>query len=169
LTCLAGAVFTSFLVFALNWYVFSSGNVFKNGLILDNYFQGSLLYLTTLLTVSMKLAFFTNYLTNVLLVSVACSILAWFPVFLSTTQNFAIFKSPFVWAALILIPITGNLRDFLWKFYQRVFRPRPYHIVQEMDSINRSQSSRIIRAKKKQFSPSQVPLIGGHVHNSTYL
>lgn len=39
---------------------------------------------------------------------------------------------PVFWAILFLAPVIVTTRDFLWKFYQRQFCPRPYHIIQEL-------------------------------------
>lgn len=142
-------------MFTLASCLFSTGNVFQNGFIIDSYDQGSLLYLLMLLTVSLKLFFYTNFVTRALIVSELCSILAWILVFSSQTSSLQLFTSIYVWAALFLTPIAGNLRDFLWKFYRRIFKPRPYHIVQEMDSLDRKQ-----RSKQTKFSsPSEIPLI----------
>ncbi len=126
---------------------------------LDNFFGGSLLYFIMLLTVSVKLLFYTNFITIILVISVVASIAAWFIVFLSNTSSVVVFTSPYVWASLLLIPIVGNLRDFSWKFYRRIFRPRPYHIVQEMDSLARDHPAKLAKASKA-HSPSQAPLTG---------
>lgn len=49
--------------------------------------------------------------------------------------------SSLFYASIILIPIFTLLRDFLWKFYRRQFRPRAYHIVQEMRAVERKYSN----------------------------
>ena len=43
-----------------------------------------------------------------------------------------LFSEPTFWALVLLVPVLVCLRDFLWKFYRRQFRPHPYHIVQEL-------------------------------------
>lgn len=136
----------------------SEGNVLKDGRILDNYYQGTLLYLAMLVAVSLKLLLFTNFITTILLATVAGSILAWFLVFLLTTPAsfVVVLKCPSIWAALIAISLAANARDFLWKFYRRVFRPRPYHIVQEMVAVDRHREGRLQR--RWETSPSRIPL-----------
>lgn len=52
--------------------------------------------------------------------------------YFENASAFEAFKSPAFWALVLLIPVVVTLRDFLWKFYLRQFRPHPYHIVQEI-------------------------------------
>ena len=54
-----------------------------------------------------------------------------FPGFLPNGSTYELFKNPIFWSLLLLVPVTVALRDFVWKFYRRQFRPHPYHIVQE--------------------------------------
>ena len=39
---------------------------------------------------------------------------------------------PLFWLLLLLVPAVSLLRDFVWRFWQRTYRPRSYHIIQEM-------------------------------------
>lgn len=48
-----------------------------------------------------------------------------------------LFSSAVFWSVTCLIPTICLLRDFVWKFYQRQFRPREYHIVQELQREER--------------------------------
>ncbi|KAE8224390.1 hypothetical protein CF319_g2705 [Tilletia indica] len=41
-----------------------------------------------------------------------------------------------MWFSLILVPIVCLLRDFAWKYWQRTYRPKAYHIVQEVQKYN---------------------------------
>lgn len=54
---------------------------------------------------------------------------------LYTKSASIIFKSALFLTAVVLIPVVALLRDFLWKFYRRQFKPRAYHIVQEMRAV----------------------------------
>lgn len=40
------------------------------------------------------------------------------------------------WLTMIGIPVLLLTRDFAWKSYKRLFRPEPYHIVQEIQKYN---------------------------------
>ncbi|OZJ04656.1 hypothetical protein BZG36_02875 [Bifiguratus adelaidae] len=37
------------------------------------------------------------------------------------------------WIYIIAVPLMVNLRDFVWKYLKRMYFPRPYHIVQELE------------------------------------
>jgi len=41
-----------------------------------------------------------------------------------------------MWFSLILVPIVCLLRDFAWKYWQRTYRPKAYHVVQEVQKYN---------------------------------
>ncbi|KAI9097375.1 hypothetical protein DFS34DRAFT_122083 [Phlyctochytrium arcticum] len=46
------------------------------------------------------------------------------------------FGSSVFWWAIIIVPVTANLRDFSWKYFRRQALPRSYHIVQEIQRYN---------------------------------
>jgi hypothetical protein len=41
------------------------------------------------------------------------------------------------WLLVLLAPLAVLLRDLAWKYYKRLYRPREYHIVQELDMLAR--------------------------------
>ncbi|KAK0567605.1 aminophospholipid translocase [Tilletia horrida] len=41
-----------------------------------------------------------------------------------------------MWFSLILVPIVCLLRDFAWKYWQRTYQPKAYHVVQEVQKYN---------------------------------
>ncbi|KAK0566645.1 aminophospholipid translocase [Tilletia horrida] len=41
-----------------------------------------------------------------------------------------------MWFLLILVPIVCLLRDFAWKYWQRTYQPKAYHVVQEVQKYN---------------------------------
>lgn len=135
----------------------SDGVLFHDGFTFDWNFQGSLLYLLILLTVSVKILFFTNFITRPMLISVAASIGAWFVFFLLESSNVHLFTAAFVWGCMILVPVVGCSRDFLWKYYRRVFKPRPYHIIQEMEAIERKERRKL--GKKSLSTASDTGLL----------
>ena len=72
-----------------------------------------------------------------------------------------LFKSTLFVSAIILVPIVTLLRDFLWKFYSRQFKPRAYHIVQEMRAveIKRKNSGQKLKiSKTSSFESETAPL-----------
>ncbi|KDN46965.1 phospholipid-translocating P-type ATPase [Tilletiaria anomala UBC 951] len=40
------------------------------------------------------------------------------------------------WFCLILVPVVCLLRDFCWKYWQRTYQPKSYHIIQEVQKHN---------------------------------
>ena len=73
----------------------------------------------------------------------ACFLILW------TRTSGTILSSILFFSAAILIPVATLLRDFLWKFYKRQFKPRAYHIVQEMRAVE-------IRRELKKFKSSMA-------------
>lgn len=47
-----------------------------------------------------------------------------------------LFTSPVFYLTIILLPVFCLTRDFTWKAYKRLYRPEPYHIVQEIQAFN---------------------------------
>lgn len=52
-----------------------------------------------------------------------------------------IFKYRPFWLLVLISPPIVLLRDFTWKYYKRLYRPRPYHIVQEIEMLARRSRS----------------------------
>lgn len=40
------------------------------------------------------------------------------------------------WFACLLVPVVANMRDALWRFWQRTYRPESVHLVQEVQKLN---------------------------------
>jgi len=125
-------------------------------LVSDLRMTGALYYVMTLLGVSLKVVLFTNFYTGLLFLSVAVGVVAWF-VFYVVLGDFGetqqMLSSPLFWLSLLLVPVLVSLRDFLWRFYRRQFRPHPYHIVQERCAIE--------RRRFKQHSKSRLSIGDG--------
>ena len=66
----------------------------------------------------------------------------------------AVFLSLLVPSTVVLVAITTLLRDFVWKFYKRQFKPRAYHIVQEMRAVQNRRDRRQTRKAKGQGNGS---------------
>lgn len=138
------------------------GIVFADGRTDNIELQSLYFSLVTILTVSVKMLLFTNFLTNLMVLALFASIASWAVMFLTTSGKnnqldyfSQMLTSSFYLGCLVLIPTLVNLRDFAWRFYTRQFRPRPYHIVQEMSAIElQSKSSDKIFERSRQFRPS---------------
>jgi phospholipid-transporting ATPase len=46
------------------------------------------------------------------------------------------YGSGFFWLMTLLMPVLCLLRDYIWKYVLRMYRPRSYHIVQEIQKFN---------------------------------
>lgn len=109
---------------------------------------GDILYFIILITISIKVLLFTNYFTSLMSLALITSLIICFLILWIKTAG-TILTSALFFTASILIPIVTLLRDFLWKFYCRQFKPRAYHIIQEMRAVERRRTSRLSKSKAK--------------------
>ncbi|CAG8666820.1 7417_t:CDS:2, partial [Acaulospora morrowiae] len=47
-----------------------------------------------------------------------------------------LFSSPVFYFTVLLIPVICLLRDYAWKYVKRMYHPRSYHVVQEIQKFN---------------------------------
>ncbi|PWN97017.1 putative P-type ATPase [Tilletiopsis washingtonensis] len=50
--------------------------------------------------------------------------------------NGPLFGFSLMWLLMLLVPVVCLLRDFAWKYEQRTYRPKNYHVVQEVQKYN---------------------------------
>lgn len=60
------------------------------------------------------------------------------------------------WLLILLAPLAVLLRDLAWKYYKRLYRPREYHIVQELDMLAR-RSAASISVSATALEETQLP------------
>lgn len=130
--------------------------VFQDGTVMSLSMTGALFYLVILVTISLKALLFTNYFTVLLAGALLASPLLWLVLFSGmnallgeTGITAELLSAPFFWATILVIPVLVVMRDFMWKFYRRQFRPRAYHIVQEMTAMQSKDHRRDSREKIK--------------------
>ncbi|KAI8908516.1 hypothetical protein EDD86DRAFT_207875 [Gorgonomyces haynaldii] len=146
------AVLHSLLIFFGWTFVLGEGMILNSGLVADNWSFGQMVYATCLATVFVKTLMVLDSWARITSICVIGSLVAFFALFpayvvvgpMNLFGKFAplspelfnlnnvMWSNWVFWFALVLIPIAINLRDFLWKSWKRLFRPKPYHIVQEI-------------------------------------
>jgi phospholipid-transporting ATPase len=47
-----------------------------------------------------------------------------------------IYPTVVFWAMILVLPFMCLIRDIAWKYYKRMYRPQPYHHVQEIQKYN---------------------------------
>ncbi|WFD32648.1 P-type phospholipid transporter [Malassezia sp. CBS 17886] len=107
---------------------------------------GTTLFFSVLVTVLGKAAIVSNVWTRYTVAAIPGSFLvtlAFFVVFgtvapsLGVSMEYAnivprLLGLPRFWILIVFVPVLSLLRDLLWRFWQRTYTPKPYHIIQEM-------------------------------------
>ncbi|KAK4140322.1 uncharacterized protein C8A04DRAFT_39979 [Dichotomopilus funicola] len=111
---------------------------------------GTAMYGAVLLTVLGKAALVTNNWTKYHVIAIPGSMAIWI-VFVAVYGTVApklgfsveyfgviprLFTSPAFWLQMPTLAILSLARDFAWKFSKRLWRPEPYHHVQEIQKYN---------------------------------
>ncbi|ORX52482.1 phospholipid-translocating P-type ATPase [Hesseltinella vesiculosa] len=149
---MANAVYHSLLLFFLGLGAFYIDGVFPNGVAGGQWWVGSVVFTAVLACILWKAALITDIWTKYTAIAIIGSMLVWF-IYLPVVEYIAHAISrdtfpeyqgmvPMLWGNLnfwlfvILVPFVCNLRDFIWKYLKRMYRPIPYHFVQEIQKYN---------------------------------
>lgn len=122
----------------------------KHGQVADHWSWGVAIYTTSILIVLGKAALVTNQWTKFTLFAIPGSFVFWivfFPIYASifphanvSREYFGVvshtYGSATFWLMLLVLPIFALMRDFVWKYYKRMYVPEPYHVAQEMQKFN---------------------------------
>ncbi|QLQ81682.1 hypothetical protein HG537_0F04430 [Torulaspora globosa] len=122
----------------------------RNGETADHWSWGVAVYTTSILIVLSKAALVTNQWTKFTLFAIPGSFIFWivfFPIYASifpyanvSREYFGVvshtYGSATFWLMLLVLPIFALMRDFVWKYYKRMYVPEPYHVAQEMQKFN---------------------------------
>ena len=148
---LLNSLIHSFVIYYGWTFILGESDIFTDGYTADNWVFGSMVYATNLLVVLVKASLISDNWVNFTYIAIFGSFsgfMVLFPAYCyigpliqgASPQllNIApfVFISSVFWLALVLIPVAVNLRDFCWKYYQRTYMPRPYHIAQEIQKYN---------------------------------
>ncbi|GAA6019012.1 hypothetical protein JCM10207_006287 [Rhodosporidiobolus poonsookiae] len=144
------ALLHSFVIYCVTAAIFNQGLVLAQGWIGGQWVWGTTLYLSALLTVLAKAALITDIWTKYTLLAIPGSFVftmgflplyAWIAPMLGFSLEYTsivsrLWTSGVFWLTILLVPVLLLARDFAWKSYKRIFRPEPYHIVQEIQKYN---------------------------------
>ncbi|KAI7904565.1 uncharacterized protein BX663DRAFT_502824 [Cokeromyces recurvatus] len=148
----ANAVFHSLILFFLGVGALSTDGVFMNGLIGGQWWAGTAVFTAILGCILWKGALITDIWTKYTFIAIPGSMLIWFvylPVaaYIGPAISVDVFPEyngivPMLWGNVnfwlfvLLVPFVCNIRDFVWKYIKRMYRPLPYHFVQEIQKYN---------------------------------
>lgn len=144
------AVYHSVTNFFLVTYAYYDTVAERSGRASYQWVWGTTLFFTVLVTVLGKAALVSNLWTRYTALAIPGSFaatLAFLVVFATVAPGLGVSREyfyivprllgqPLFWLLLVFVPIVSLLRDLLWRFWQRTYHPRSYHIVQEMQKYN---------------------------------
>lgn len=131
--------------------LFGDGDfILTSGKTAGHWFFGTTLYTAVVLTVLLKAALVTDHWTKPSWMAIPGSFLFWMVFFvifglLAPMGGVAteydglvpvLYGSRIFWLFIIVIPIFCLLRDYAWKFAKRMYLPRAYHYIQEIQKYN---------------------------------
>ncbi|CAR27725.1 hypothetical protein ZYGR_0N02110 [Zygosaccharomyces rouxii] len=122
----------------------------KHGEVADHWTWGVAVFTTSLAIVLGKAALVTNQWTKFTFVAIPGSFILWivyFPIYAAIFPHANVsreyygvvshtYSSATFWLMLIVLTVFALMRDFVWKYYRRMYAPEAYHVVQEMQKFN---------------------------------
>ncbi|KAL1916326.1 uncharacterized protein VTP21DRAFT_5943 [Calcarisporiella thermophila] len=147
---LANAVFHSLILFFCGYLAFNDDLVLPGGYIGGHYIAGTIIFTSILMTLLLKGGLITDTWNKYAAFSIPGSLIVWF-IFLPFFTWFGpivrlsneydgvpgfIFTSPYFYLYIIVVPLLCILRDYVWKYVKRMYRPLSYHCVQEIQKYN---------------------------------
>lgn len=141
----------SAVVFIGTMLVYRYGSVINmHGETTDHWTWGVTVYTVSIVIVLGKASLVTNQWTKFTLVAIPGSLLFWlifFPIYGSifpyasiSREYFGVvphvYRSGVFWLTILVLPVFALTRDFLWKYYKRMYEPESYHVAQEMQKYN---------------------------------
>ncbi|KAG2207432.1 hypothetical protein INT46_001018 [Mucor plumbeus] len=149
---IANATYHSIVLFFLGVGAFRTEGVFKNGLLSGQWWAGAAVFTGVLGCILWKGVLIIDYWTIYTVISMIASMAVWFlyliiVAYIGPAISVNVLPEYFgmvpmlwgnvnFWLFLLIVPFICNLRDFVWKYGQRVFWPMPYHHVQEIQYYN---------------------------------
>ncbi|RKP14890.1 hypothetical protein BJ684DRAFT_7889 [Piptocephalis cylindrospora] len=141
----------SLILFFAAVALFGDGDfILTSGRTAGHWFFGTTLYTAVVLTVLLKAALVTDHWTKPSWMAIPGSFLFWMVFFvifgiLAPMGGVAteydglvpvLYGSRIFWLFIIVTPIFCLLRDYAWKFAKRMYLPRAYHYIQEIQKYN---------------------------------
>lgn len=160
------ALSQSFIASAIGYITMRKGFVFfdskGNGCNATGYIMGTTLFVGILFTVGLKAHLLANTRSLILLLGTIftpLSVLIYIyvtDIFSTSTLynefrgvSLSLLSSVNFWGTAILIPFCCLFFDYIWKFYQRNFTPKRYHVVQNIVQNERKMVKRSMAPSKK--------------------
>ncbi|KAK4055166.1 aminophospholipid translocase [Microbotryomycetes sp. JL201] len=147
---IANALAHSLIVYIITVVIFWGELVLPQGWIAGHWVWGTTLYLSVLLTVLAKAALISDIWTKYTLLAIPGSFvftMAFLPLYAliapltGLSKEYSnivprLWSNAVFWFTILGMPFVLLTRDFAWKSYKRLFRPEPYHVVQEIQKFN---------------------------------
>ncbi|PKS11949.1 hypothetical protein jhhlp_001245 [Lomentospora prolificans] len=146
----ANAVYHSIILYIFGELIWYNGLIMDDGKIADHWVWGTALYGAVLLTVLGKAALITSNWTKYHVIAIPGSMAIWW-VFIAAYGTVApmvnvsteyhgvvpkLYTSPVFWLQTVVLAIMCLARDIAWKFAKRMYLPRTYHHIQEIQKYN---------------------------------
>lgn len=147
---IANAFYHSLILYIFSELIWHGDGVLRDGTIGGHWLWGTGLYASVLTTVLGKAALVTSNWTKYHIIAIPGSLLIWFAfltvysivapmVHVSTELRGIIpvlFTSPHFYIQTIFLPLACLIRDVAWKYVRRMYYPRSYHHIQEIQKYN---------------------------------
>jgi len=144
------AIIHSILLYFFITSTFGSGMLLRDGFVGGYEYMSVAIYASVLITVLCKAALLTDNWTKYTVMAIPGSLglfMVTWAIYGSIAPKFGIapeyngmvpyiFGSGVFWMILLIMPCLCLCRDYCWKYIQRMWRPRSYHIVQEIQKFN---------------------------------
>lgn len=140
----------SAIIYVCTSFFYRYGAALSGGLQADHWVWGTALYTSAVVTVLGKAALISNIWTKFTLIAIPGSLVLWlvfFPAYatiaplINVSKEYAgvlshLYGNATFWACTFGVPVLCLLRDILWKYYKRMYKPESYHYVQEIQKYN---------------------------------
>ncbi|KAI8058138.1 hypothetical protein BDF22DRAFT_724944 [Syncephalis plumigaleata] len=144
------AFYHSLILFFAAYAIFQGDVILADGTVGGHWIFGTTLYTAVLGTVLLKAALINDLWTKYAWISIPGSFIIWIiffsiyasvaPLTRASPEYFGIvpvlYKSGIFWFTIIVLPIFCIMRDYAWKYVKRMYYPRTYHYIQEIQKFN---------------------------------
>ncbi|KAI1322811.1 phospholipid-translocating P-type ATPase [Xylariaceae sp. FL0255] len=144
------AFYHSLVLYIFSELIWYGDLILADGTIAGHWVWGTALYGAVLTTVLLKAALVTSNWTKYHIMAIPGSLLFWFGfiavyAIVGPERGFSteyhglvpkMYTSPVFWLQLVSLPLLCLVRDVTWKYIKRMYYPRPYHHIQEIQKYN---------------------------------
>ncbi|EPB89154.1 phospholipid-translocating ATPase [Mucor circinelloides 1006PhL] len=149
---IVNAVYHSALLYFIGMAAFVDDSVFTSGFSGGQWWVGTTIFTATLATILWKAALITDIWTKYTFIAIPGSMVIWFiflplVAYVGPLLPWEIFQEYYgivpllfgnvnFWLFFIVVPFACVLRDYIWKYIKRMYRPQSYHYIQEIQKYN---------------------------------